>query len=59
MREKGSVNMDIKKQAEICRLVKENVESVLDQYLTKDLVRKISSEIRSGFEWDLGNMEDE
>jgi hypothetical protein len=51
--------MDIKKQAEICRLVKENVESVLDQYLTNDLVRKISSEIRSGFEWDLGNMEDE
>ena len=29
--------MDIKKQAEICRLVKENVEAVLDQYLTKDL----------------------
>jgi hypothetical protein len=51
--------MDIKKQAEICRLVKENVEAVLSQYLTKDLVRKISIEIRSGFEWDLGNMEDE
>ena len=51
--------MDIKKQAEICRLVKENVEYVLEQYLTKDLVRKISSEIRSGFEWDLGNMEED
>lgn len=50
--------MDIKTQAEICRLVKENVETVLGQYLTKDMVRKISSEIRSGFEWDLGNMEE-
>lgn len=50
--------MDIKKQAEICRLVKENVEAVLGRYLTADMVRKISIEIRSGFEWDLGNMEE-
>ena len=38
---------------------KQVAKAVLDQYLTKDLVRKISSEIRSGFEWDLGNMEDD
>ena len=43
----------------IMKIVGENVEEVLDKYLSYDLVRRIKSEINSGVEWDLVNKEDE
>ena len=43
----------------IMRIVGENVEEVLDKYLSYDLVRRIKSEITSGVEWDLVNKGDD
>ena len=43
----------------IMKIVGENVEEVLDKYLSYDLVRRIKSEITSGVEWDLVNKEDD
>lgn len=42
---------------EIDRIVKKNVEGVLKQYLTDDIARRITNEIRNGIVWDLGNTE--
>jgi hypothetical protein len=43
----------------IMKIVDNNVEEVLDRYLSYDLVRRIKSEITSGVEWDLVNKGDE
>jgi hypothetical protein len=51
--------MDISTQHEVRQIVKTNVEEILKNYLTKDLVRRITNEILAGVEWDLGNMEEE
>ena len=50
--------MDIKTQTEVRRIVKDNMTEILNQYLTKDLVRKIVNETLAGVEWDLENMEE-
>jgi hypothetical protein len=39
----------------IMKIVSENVEDVLDKYLSYELVRRIKSEISAGVEWDLVN----
>lgn len=51
--------MDIKTQAAVREIVKNNLTEILGNYFTKDLVRRISNEILSGVEWDLGNMEED
>lgn len=51
--------MDISTQHEVRQIVKTNTEEILKNYLTKDLVRRITNEILAGVEWDLGNMEEE
>lgn len=51
--------MDIKTQAAVRKIVKDNMTEILSNYFTKDLVRKITNETLSGVEWDLGNMEEE
>ena len=39
----------------IMKIVDNNVEEVLDKYLSYELVRRIKGEILSGVEWDLVN----
>ena len=42
----------------ILQIVVNNVREVLDKYLADKLAKDIEIEIRSGVEWDLGNMEE-
>ena len=43
----------------VMEIVSDNVEEVLDKYLSYELLRRITSEIKAGVEWDLVNkMED-
>ena len=51
--------MDIKTQIAVRRIVKDNLKTILGNYFTEEIVRKISIEVLSGVEWDLGNMEEE
>jgi len=51
--------MDIKTQAAVREIVKNNLIEILSNYFTKDLARKIRNEVLAGVEWDLGNMEEE
>jgi hypothetical protein len=41
--------------AKIMEIVDDNVQEILDKYLSYELVRKISTEIRAGVQWDLVN----
>ena len=50
--------MDIKMQTAVREIVKNNLTEILSNYFTKDIVRRISNEVLSGVEWDLGNMEE-
>ncbi|MBO7709343.1 MAG: hypothetical protein J6S83_02675 [Lachnospiraceae bacterium] len=50
--------MDIKTQTAVREIVKNNLTEILSNYFTKDIVRRISNEVLSGVEWDLGNMEE-
>ena len=50
--------MDIKTQTAVREIVKNNLTEILSNYFTKDIVRRITNEVLSGVEWDLGNMEE-
>lgn len=50
--------MDIKTQTAVREIVKNNLTEILSNYFTKDIVRKVTNEVLSGVEWDLGNMEE-
>jgi hypothetical protein len=54
---KLNADLDVKTQSAVRKIVKENVKGILRNYLTDDMVRKITNEILAGVEWDLGNME--
>lgn len=49
--------MEKQQAKEIMKTVSDNVEEVLDKYLSYELVRRIKTEIVAGVEWDLANME--
>ena len=51
--------MDIKTQAAVRRIVKDNMKEILGQYFTEDMVRRLVNETLAGVEWDLGNMKEE
>ena len=46
-------------KVQIDRIVQENCEEVLKKYFTKDIVRRIATEIRAGVEYDVANMDGE
>ena len=43
----------------VMEIVSDNVEEILDKYLSYDLVRRIASEIKAGVQWDLVNKMEE
>ncbi len=43
----------------IMKIVDNNVNEILDKYLSYELVRRISSEILAGVQWDLVNKMEE
>jgi hypothetical protein len=53
------MELDVKTQSAIRKIVKENVTEILRNYMTDDVVKKIRNEILAGVEWDLGNMKEE
>ena len=51
--------MTNEQKARIDQIVQINCEEVLKKYFTKDIVRRIATEIRSGVEYDVANMDEE
>ena len=50
--------MTNEQKAQIDQIVQNNCEEVLNKYFTQDMVRRIATEIRSGVEWDVANMDE-
>ena len=46
-------------KVKIDQIVQSNCEEVLKKYFTKDIVRRIATEIRCGIEYDVANMDEE
>lgn len=46
-------------KVQVDRIVQDNCEEVLKKYFTKDIVRRIATEIRSGVEYDVANMDED
>ena len=51
--------MTREEKVQIDQIVQSNCEEVLKKYFTKDIVRRIATEIRSGVEYDVANLDDE
>ena len=51
--------MTREEKVQIDQIVQSNCEEVLKKYFTKDIVRRIATEIRSGVEYDVANMDED